>query len=515
MKRTIAMILALVMLILAGCTTANVGSTESAPTGSSASTSAGAASADKDTLIVAMETEPSSMNPTASTLAFDMLYWNNCYATMLRYDENTNVVPYLCESYENIDDTHWRFVMRDNLKFSDGSDITMEDIAASYQAAHDSGARSSFAYWWDSMEKVDDKTYILTTTEPVAELTYYLAILNILPKKVVEDANYNYAENPICSGPYKLLSWSKSNQLTFTANEYFFIEGVPHIPNLTIRIMPEGVSRTIALQNGEVDYLVDVQATDIDSLKSTANIEVLEAPYCSPFYMNFNTTSVAGGNENFRKAVSAAINRSNAAMAGAGGHATPLASCRPMGLFGSTDENATDYNLDAAKDYIAKSGLTGDDLKVVCVVKEEPFRLALESIQADLQQIGIQMEIRMVDNATYSDLPKTNDYTMSVGKLASVSLGWGFESCFYSTATYNHCHVNEEYVDSLIDKCKTTVDATQREAYIKEFISYINSKAYVIGIYQMSSVRAYSNKVGGVKLNQQAQDYFADYYWMD
>lgn len=511
MKRILAILLALTMAILAGCTTANV-----AAPGDTSPESAGASSGTaKDTLIVAMETEPSSMNPTSSTLAFDQLYWDACWATLTRYDDDMNLVPYMCESFESIDDTNWRFVMRDNLKFSDGTDITADDIAASIQAAKDSGARSSYAYWYSTITAEDDRTFVLTTTEPVADLLHYLSLINILPKTIIEDENYNYAENPVCSGPYKLLSWSKSNQVTYTANEHFFLEGLPKIPNLTIRIMPEGISRTIALQNGEVDYLVDVQATDIASLQEAEGIEVLEAPYCSPFYMNFNITSVAGGNEYFRKAVSAAINRANASMAGAGGHATPLASCRPMGLYGSTDENAIDTNFEAAKEYIAQSGLSDDDLNVVCVVKEEPFRLALESIQADLQQIGIKMEIRMVDNATYSDLPKSNDYTMSVGKLASPSLGWGFESCFHSTATYNHCHVYEDYVDEMIDKIKSTVDIEEREGLIKEFISYINAKSYVIGIYQMTSVRAYSSKLGGVKLNPEAVDAFEQFYWID
>lgn len=514
MKRRILVLLLVAMMIVSGCTTAGI------PTQEAAAPAAGAAAGEqvpvsggKDSLVVAMEVEPSSMDPNSSSLAIDSIYWTACYGTLVRYDEELNEVPYLAESWENIDDTNWRFTLREGIKFSNGSDIMIDDIRASFQAAFDSGARNSFATWWGSIKEEDDRTFILTTSEPAAELIYYMTMIHIIPKSVAEQKDYNYSEAPICSGPYKLLTWSKSNQLTFTANEYFYDPELPKIPNLTIRIMPEGVSRTIALQQGEVDYLVDVQATDTETLEADESVVVLAAANCSPFYMNFNVDSVAGGNENFRKAVSAAINRENASIAATNGYATPLASCSAMGLFGSTDANAQDYDPEKAKELIAASGLSGSDLNVSCVVKEEAFRLALESVQADLQQIGVNMEIRFVDNATYSELANVNDYTMSVGKLVVVSLAWGFSSSFLSDGNYNQCHVREAYIDDLISKCQNTVDADQRKAYIEEFIGYINEKAYRIGIYQMVNLRAYNANLEGIKLGPTGIDWFANIAW--
>ena len=386
----------------------------------------------------------------------------------------------------------------------------------SIEAVNKSAAVGSFAAWYQDVEIIDDRTFVIVTNAPSERILYDLAQYSfVVPKKLL-DEGYNFSEGPIGTGPYQLVEWKLGDRLVFKANEdYFLPEDKAAIPNLVWRIMPEGLSRTIALENGEVDFLYDVQPTDLQRLEENPDVTVYTTPYASPFYLCFNLKKPAMSDINVRKAISAAINRDNAVLLGANGYATAnISACCP-GLLGWTDENAEPYNVEKAKEYMAASGLPEDQRDFTVITKEEPFKVALESVQADLLEIGINLKVELLDAGTYTARGAAGDFDMIVGKSGVPDILIYAATAFQSGGALNFNFLSDEYVDNLILTGLATLDATEREAIIRELVLHVDENAYRTGIYQLHTTRAYSAKLGGFETNLLSFDRVNKFYWAE
>ncbi|HOG00548.1 MAG: Glutathione-binding protein GsiB precursor [Firmicutes bacterium ADurb.Bin248] len=521
MKRLVSLLLVSVMLMgaIVGCTAKTpADDTQQSPppaTGNVPAESAGPAEpAKKDTLVVGISVEPQTLNVAEVGLLYTDTVNRLLYDTLVRLDQDMNVVPQLAESFEPLSDTEWKFVLREGVKFSDGSVVTSEDAKASIELVAASAAIGAYAGWLKEIKIIDERTFIVVTKQPSERMLADLCTYSfIVPKKLI-DSGYNFSEGPVGTGPYRLVEWKRGDRLIFVANdEYFLEEDRAAIKNLIWRIMPEGIARTIALENGEVDFLFDVQASDLKQLEANENIEVYSTPYASPFYIAFNLNKPGMDNLNVRKAIAAAINRDNATLLATDGYSPTFYSCAIPGMLGSTNENAEPYNVEKAKEYIAASGLSGDQLKFTVICKEEPFKIALESIQADLLEIGVALDVQMMDTATYTARGAEGSFDMITGKYNAFDLLAYAEGAFKTGAAFNFNFISDPYIDGLIEKGTGTIDNEARGAIIEELISYCNGLALRTGIYQLTTIRAFNKDLGGFTTNLNSYDRFNKLYW--
>jgi peptide/nickel transport system substrate-binding protein len=524
MKRIVNLVLlaAMVLAMLTACagnTTATEApaATEAALTevATEATTDIAATEAVKDdTLIVAVSTEPQTLNVADVALLYTDAVLRLLYSNLVRLDSDMTYVPDLAESYEAISDTEWKFVLREGVTFSDGTPVTSEDCAASIQLVHDSAAIGAYAAWLKEVKIIDDRTFVIVTEEPSERILLDLAHYNyIVPKKLI-DEGYNFSENPVGTGPYTLVEWKLGDRLVFKAREdYFNPEEAAQIENLIWRIMPEGVSRTIALENGEVDFLYDVQATDLAQLSENPEITVYSTDYASPFYLAFNTTKPGMDDINVRKAIASAINRDNATLLATNGYSSTITSAFAPNLLGSSDVNAVGYDVAKAKEYMAASAYNGQTLTYTVITKEEPFKIALESVQADLLEIGINLQIELLDASTYTARGKAGEFDMIVGKYGTSDLLIYAAGAFKTGGAFNFNFVSDEYIDNLIDTGLKTIDQEERAAIITELVEYVNDQCYRTGIYLLTTTRAFNANLDGFETNLESYDQINKLYW--
>ena len=119
--------------------------------------------------------------------------------TLLTADENMDVVPCLADSWEQVDDTTYKFHIRQGVKFSNGNDMTPETVKESIErtaAQNSRGENLKLA----SVE-VDGENVIFKTTEPYSAFPYYLTEpMCIIVDTTVDTSNYDNA--PVCTGPF-------------------------------------------------------------------------------------------------------------------------------------------------------------------------------------------------------------------------------------------------------------------------------------------------------------------------
>ena len=177
--------------------------------GSPESTATAKEPAQKDTLVVAVATEPTTLHPATTSLVYDEILLLQIYGNLLRYDADMNIVPDLAESYEVIDDTHIKFKLRDNLKFSDGTPITATDVAASLLAIKNSKAAAVKAKWYDHCDIQDDLNFTVVTSNPSSSVLDGIATkCHIAPAKLLE-SGHDFNKSPVSSGPYMVKEWAQ------------------------------------------------------------------------------------------------------------------------------------------------------------------------------------------------------------------------------------------------------------------------------------------------------------------
>ena len=141
------------------------------------------------------------------------------FDTLVRWNDETKTAePSLATKWEQIDDLHWQFTLRDDVYFTNGEKLTANDVIASLQASYDY-TLNHYTLWLDpaECEVVDDTTVIIGLSRIYNNLpeilgcTYY-AIFSAKAFEEVGNDETVFAVNPVGSGPYKLESWETGSK---------------------------------------------------------------------------------------------------------------------------------------------------------------------------------------------------------------------------------------------------------------------------------------------------------------
>jgi peptide/nickel transport system substrate-binding protein len=194
--------------------------------------------------------------------------------------------PGLAESWEVSDDgLTYTFHLRD-AQFSDGSPVTSADVKWVFEAAQGgvplvaAGDESFFAGQYDQIDTIktpDDKTVIMTFTEPYPAFIYFAAYLavSIVPSKLVEDMGVEaFNEHPIGSGPFVLKSWKRDQEVVLSRNDNYWGEG-PYLDEVRFIAIPDDNTRVLDIQSGTVDAAERIPFSQVETVNNGDAAKVL------------------------------------------------------------------------------------------------------------------------------------------------------------------------------------------------------------------------------------------------
>ena len=263
-----AMALTLAVGMFTGCSGGSGESSADTSAGDSSgeSVSSDTGSTAKDTLIIATANETPSVTTNEHNAVAGNYLNQMTHNGLFKMNENLEPVPDLVESYENTSDTEWIFHLKQGVLFHNGEEMTAKDVKASLELCKESPEVSQYGVSTGTIEVVDDYTVKITTDGPqsglLSDLTHHGNF--ILPADLIE-SGHDFNSEPIGTGPYKLVAWNRGESLEFEAFEDYFGGAAP-IKHVTWRIIPEGSSRTMALEAGEVDLIIEVETADMTRL---------------------------------------------------------------------------------------------------------------------------------------------------------------------------------------------------------------------------------------------------------
>lgn len=408
MKKALAAVFSVLLIVgLAGCS--NAGTTTAPGSGSAAS--------GEKTLTIGLNSEIAAMDP---AFAYD----NNTNAVvdqitegLLAFDKNNQLIPCLAESWTQKDDLTYVYQIRQGVKFSDGSEMTADDVVFSMNRVKDSSTGSYLNWMYGnvaSIEKTGDWEVTVTLSQPDALWQYVPAttaghVMSEAFCKAHGDEVGKPGTGLLGTGPYVYGSWTQGSEIVLTRNQnYWNADSVNAnaADVLDYKIITEGTTLVSAMQSGQVDLTMGITVDQLPTIKSDSNLSVLTSDSFGVDYIAFNCGKAPFNDVNVRKAIYYALDKDqivdkicNNTVDAANSAIFGPAVC----TFNEDDwaaylKNLPDYkyNMDTAKQYLAKSSVpNGFDCSIVCNQSAIQNAEAL-LLQTALKELNINLSINKV-----------------------------------------------------------------------------------------------------------------------
>ncbi|MER1968430.1 ABC transporter substrate-binding protein [Castellaniella sp. GW247-6E4] len=246
------------------------------------------------TLTVVPQSPLRSLDPVITTAHIIRNYGYMVYDTLLSYDSKGKIQPQMLEKWEVSDDGKtYTFVLRDGLKWHDGTPVTSADCLASITRwASLDKAGQVMASLTTSMEAVDDKTFKMSFSMPTDLVLRGLAKKStspafMMPERVAKTPGSKAITESIGSGPFKFVrdKYVPGVSAEFAKNEDYVPRKEPadglagghvvKVDKVVWRSMPDSFTAINALKNGEVDYIERVDYDLLPLLEKDKNINVI------------------------------------------------------------------------------------------------------------------------------------------------------------------------------------------------------------------------------------------------
>lgn len=430
---------------------------------------------DKDTLVVADGASPKSLDPRGTNDNVSARVMVQIYNTLVEQDEETKIQPGLAESWEQPDALTTIFHLRKGVKFHNGEELKASDVKYSLEAMKASPQTSEIIEPLKSVEVLDDYTVKVITEHPFAALLNHLAhgAAAIVNEKAVKEAGDSYGQHPVGTGPYKFVEWVSGDKVVLTANEDYYL-GAPAIKNVVFKNIVEITNRTIALETKEIDIAYDIDGLDKQKIKDDPNLELIEDLDLSMTYLGFNLKKAPFDNVKVRQALAYAIDQQAIVDTVYQGAAFPANSIIGPKIFAHSDKGtAYKQDFEKAKALLAEAGYP-EGFKTEIWVNDNPVRRDIAVILQDqFKQIGVEMEIKILEWGAYLDGTGRGDHQMFV-------LGWGTVTAdpdygmnnLVNTAAQgpagNRSFYSNPKVDELLKEARAELDLDKRAALYEE-----------------------------------------------
>ena len=240
------------------------------------------------TVVVAIVSDPGHLNPAITTSGATHAASELLYNGLLGRDERGDPIPELAESWQvEQGGTVYRFRLRDGVKWHDGTPFTSSDVKFTFEEVllkFHARTRASMGALLAGVEAPDDRTVIFRFKQPYAPLLYQLDATEapIVARHVYQgtDPQTNPANsNPIGTGPFKFVSYTKGTEIRLARNPAYFRTGLPYLDGLVMRIIPDLSVQVLALENGEVDFLWELPGPLQSRIKGDARFQTARTGY--------------------------------------------------------------------------------------------------------------------------------------------------------------------------------------------------------------------------------------------
>jgi len=463
-----------------------------------------------DTVVYALQSDIPNWDPPNSVLRESIILGYNVFDHLAARDLKTGKVgPSLATSWRALDDTTWEVKLRQGVRFHDGTPFTARDVKASFDRVLDPEkkltARGNHAKI-KSVEVVDDHTVRFKTDGPYPVFVERLTALVMESEKQIKEKGHEYMqENPVGTGPYKLVRWNKKQEHLLVRNDDYW-GPKPAFKYVRVRIIPEQATQIAELISGGVDIIKAVPPDQMDVINNSGQARTVASPILRTSMIQLDQSGRAGKNPFQDKRVRLAANLAadmdsiiKHVLSGLGDRVATTVNPMAFGF----DPTLKPYKQDqaAAKKLLAEAGYPNGFevgfLQQPPVV--EPGLLQTgEAITADLAKVGIRTRKRYIgESSVHTNLVRDNKAE------PMFDWSWGYYSIFDADAIFfdvmtcgqPYSYYCNKQFDDLVIQGRSTLDAKRRQEIYAKAQKLIYDDAAYLFKWGLRGVWGVSNRV--------------------
>jgi len=446
---------------------------------------------------------------------------------LVTFDANNNIVPELAKSWRQADDLTYVYDVRDNVVFSDGSKMTMDDVLFSFERAKDPEGGTYFADYFSDVESfsVNGWQFTIKLSKPSAVFKFIPATGagRIISKAYYQKHAQDFGSEKggiVATGPFAYQSWTSGREIVLKKNPNYWDKeklAANIVDTLVFRIIPDDTARVVALRTGSADFCVNVPVDQLDQLAAEASLSLTSVPSNHLTYLALNTERPPMSDVNVRRAISRALDlgefqRQILKTAGTAGTVLPFGSsaygadAAKWEQFLNTTQGYT-LDLAAARRHLAASAYPNGFTCDLIVSENSLANQRALYIQESLKAININVNIKRMsgeEQDTYQignvrDANGKRDYDMLIGGWEGdyPDLNGMIEVMFSSSQAgedgYNAAAYAKPEIDALLESQRTTIDAARRfEILSRMMTTIVNDVPYIV--FDYSSRHSVLNK---------------------
>jgi len=497
------------------------------------------------TLRVANQGDAQSMDPHSLNESLQLTFTNNIYEPLIARDKQLGLSPGLAVRWVQTQPTVWRFELRRGVRFHDGTSFSADDVVFSFNRAAGPGSdMQSYTSSFKEVRKIDANTVEIETTTPFPILPDVLASVYMMSKKWCED---NKATSPVDrrkgienaasfkangTGPFRLKERQPSARTVLVRNGTYWgkIEG--NVDEVIFTPIGNAATRVAALLSGEIDLMEPVPLQDVERIRSSPNLKVMQGPELRTIFLGMDQkrdellfSSVKGKNpfkdKRVRQAFYQAIDIETIKTRVMRGAALPTALMVGPGIRGFSPEQnkRLPYDVDAAKKLMADAGYAaGFEVGLNCpndrYVNDADI---CQAVAANLARIGVKVNLQTETKVTYFPkilrrdtsfyllgwTPGTYDAHNALASLIATPTDKG-------QGQFNLGAYSNPKLDELTLKIQSETDQVKRNAMIKEAFSLHADDVGHLPLHQQALAWAMKRNID---LTQLADNYMP-YRWV-
>jgi len=491
-----------------------------------AGTSAGEAVTRANTLIFAADmTDIITLDPAVAYEFGGILPVGNIYETLLSFPPGkTELQPVLAESWEvSQDGDMWKLTFRlnPNAKFASGNPVTADDVVFSWSRAIDINKSPAFLLTdvcqmtKENIRAVDASTVELKIPGE-ASPSVCLSVLTFTVAAVVEKAAVEpnmgddmgeswLNDHSAGSGPYVLDRWERNVSVTLNANPNYWGGTIPAMKRVILQNMPEAVNRQAAIETGDADIIQDVSPEQVAALEGNPDVTLVKALSTLLVYVAVNVSMPPFDNPDARQALRYAVNYDNIITL-LGGNGELVQEIIPIGFAGHTGKNPFKQDLEKAKELFAKAGVAeGTVIPFTVATGTAPggveWATIAASIQADLAQIGITLEIQQLQQSELLTKYRAQELPMLL-------MNWGpdfpdpdgnatpFANYEARSLAWRN-NWNDPQAIELSKQAAREIDPAKRVELYAQLVEYVQNNGPYVILYQPTQIFAVRNNIEG------------------
>lgn len=489
----------------------------------------GADMASSQELTVAYPTDILANKIDASTSNGAITVYPMIYDALVNYCEGGKIEPGLAKSWEVEEDGGKMIItfhLREGIKFSDGTPFNANAVEFTLQRTKLLNPKQTtpVVEKLEEIEVVDEYTVKLIYESylyPILkQLTFPRPIRIMSPTAVSPegDPNGDFFK-PIGTGMWIVEDYVQDQYAVLKRNPYYWGEK-PILDKITLNVIPDAQTRTLALQSGDVDLIGNavgkILPEAVQVLENDHNIVIEREVGTMTYYLLFRYTKSPFNDLLVRKAVNFAIDKEN--MASLMGVGEPAKGFFAPTVDYVTEENSYNYpyDLDEAKSLLAEAGWNDGDGDGILEKDGKKFEINLiyqvsdypewgrmcELIQEDLRKVNIKVNLLKLESAAYYDrLWTSRDFDLLIYR--TYTSQWNPEGMLTDHFTYPS-QVDDEAVtfgnamlNELIDKVMISHTEEERQTLYDQIFKEMYDEAACVPLYYCEDIYAMNTHVKG------------------